>query len=87
MDAGGGGPKAKLLQKMISEEGLESRVHMVGPVPHEKARDLLVSDWHDSQGQLSMPAVLTMCSECILGHSQENVRWHIAQSRLRTYHP
>ncbi|KAL3137234.1 hypothetical protein ABBQ32_006784 [Trebouxia sp. C0010 RCD-2024] len=39
---GGGGPKAKLLQKMISEEGLESRVHMVGPVPHEKARDLLV---------------------------------------------
>ena len=41
--AGGGGPKAELLQKMIAEEGLESRVHMVGPVPHEKARDLLVS--------------------------------------------
>ena len=30
---------------MIGEEGLESRVHMVGPVPHEKARDLLVSTW------------------------------------------
>lgn len=43
MHAGGGGPKAELLQKMIAEEGLESRVHMVGPVPHEKARDLLVS--------------------------------------------
>ena len=43
MHAGGGGPKAELLQKMIAEEGLESRVQMVGPVPHEKARDLLVS--------------------------------------------
>ena len=28
---------------MIAEEGLESRVEMVGPVPHEKARDLLVT--------------------------------------------
>ena len=44
MDAGGGGPKADLLQRMICEEGLEGRVHMVGPVPHEKARDLLVGD-------------------------------------------
>ena len=43
MHEGGGGPKAELLQKMIAEEGLKSRVHMVGPVPHEKARDLLVS--------------------------------------------
>lgn len=40
---GGGGPKADLLKKMIAEEGLESRVEMVGPVPHEKARDLLVN--------------------------------------------
>jgi len=40
---GGGGPKADLLKKMIGEEGLESRVEMVGPVPHEKARDLLVT--------------------------------------------
>ena len=40
---GGGGPKADLLKEMIAEEGLESRVEMVGPVPHEKARDLLVS--------------------------------------------
>ncbi|KAL0044537.1 hypothetical protein WJX82_011610 [Trebouxia sp. C0006] len=39
---GGGGPKADLLKEMIAEEGLESRVEMVGPVPHEKARDLLV---------------------------------------------
>ena len=43
MHAGGGGPKAELLKKMIVEEGLEGRVEMVGPVPHEKARDLLVS--------------------------------------------
>lgn len=43
MHAGGGGPKAELLQKMIAEEGLEGRVQMVGPVPHEKARDLLAS--------------------------------------------
>ncbi len=41
--SGGGGPKADLLKKMIAEEGLEIRVEMVGPVPHEKARDLLVS--------------------------------------------
>ncbi len=41
--SGGGGAKADLLKKMIAEEGLESRVEMVGPVPHEKARDLLVS--------------------------------------------
>ena len=40
---GGGGPKADLLKKMIAEEGLEGRVEMVGPVPHEKARDLLVT--------------------------------------------
>ena len=40
---GGGGPKADLLTKMIAEESLESRVEMVGPVPHEKARDLLVT--------------------------------------------
>ena len=39
---GGGGPKADLLKKMIAEEGLQGRVEMVGAVPHEKARDLLV---------------------------------------------
>lgn len=66
MGSGGGGPKAELLQKMIAEEGLESRVHMAGPIPHEKARDLLVSDWHDSHRKLGVPAVLTKHSECIL---------------------
>ena len=40
---GGGGPKADLLKKMIAEEGLQGRVEMVGAVPHEKARDLLVT--------------------------------------------
>ena len=28
---------------MVAEEGLEDRVQLTGPVPHEKARDLLVS--------------------------------------------
>lgn len=31
-----------MLEKMVAEEQLEGRVHMMGPVPHEKARDLLV---------------------------------------------
>lgn len=39
---GGGGPKAALLEKMIAEAQLEHRVHMVGAVPHEQARDVLV---------------------------------------------
>lgn len=48
---GGGGPKAALLEKMIAEEQLEHRVHMVGAVPHEQARDVLVCSrrhdhWH-----------------------------------------
>ena len=43
LGTGGGGPKADLLRKMIAQEGLEGRVEMVGPVPHERARDLLVS--------------------------------------------
>lgn len=42
MRAGGGGTKAALLKKMIAEERLEARVQMVGPVPHEQARNLLV---------------------------------------------
>ena len=36
-----------MLKKMIAEEGLHDRVELIGPVPHEKARDLLVS-FHDS---------------------------------------
>ena len=39
---GGGGPKAALLETMIAEEQLESRVRMVGAVPHEQARNVLV---------------------------------------------
>ena len=39
---GGGGPKAALLEKMIAEEQLEHRVQMVGAVPHEQARNVLV---------------------------------------------
>lgn len=31
-----------MLEKMVAEEQLEGRVKMIGPVPHEKARDLLV---------------------------------------------
>ncbi|MEW5304924.1 MAG: hypothetical protein WDW36_007499 [Sanguina aurantia] len=38
---GGDGPKRRLLQAMISEQGLQGRVEMVGAVAHEKARALL----------------------------------------------
>lgn len=42
---------------MIAEEGLEGRVEMVGAVPHEKARDLLVS--------LPAPACPLICRQMI----------------------
>lgn len=41
--AGGDGPKRALLQQMISSEGLEGRVQLTGAIPHERARDFLVS--------------------------------------------
>jgi glycosyltransferase involved in cell wall biosynthesis len=40
---GGDGPKRTLLQQMISSEGLEGRVQLTGAIPHERARDFLVS--------------------------------------------
>ena len=55
LGTGGGGPKADLLRKMIAQEGLEGRVEMVGAVPHEKARDLLVS----------LPSTLSACLSCL----------------------
>lgn len=39
---------------MIEEEQLESRVQMVGPVPHEQARDVLVC--------LILPELLSCCA-------------------------
>ena len=54
--AGGDGPKAALLRSMIEQEGLQERVRLVGTVPHEKARDLLVSS--------ASPASLLVLSSC-----------------------
>ncbi|GLI60760.1 hypothetical protein VaNZ11_002990, partial [Volvox africanus] len=39
---GGDGPKRQLLEKIISDHGLEDRVALEGPVPHERARDFMV---------------------------------------------
>lgn len=39
---GGDGPKRQLLEKVIADHGLQGRVRMEGPVPHEKARDFMV---------------------------------------------
>eukprot|EP00891_Asterochloris_glomerata_P007378 jgi/Astpho2/7378/fgenesh1_pm.00114_%23_10_t len=50
---GGDGPKAALLRSMVEQEGLQERVRLVGAVPHEKARDLLV------QGHIFINASLT----------------------------
>lgn len=42
---GGDGPKKALLQQMITSEGLQDRVRLAGAIPHERARDFLVSRW------------------------------------------
>ncbi|EFJ45084.1 hypothetical protein VOLCADRAFT_94566 [Volvox carteri f. nagariensis] len=39
---GGDGPKRLLLEKVISDHGLEERVVLEGAVPHERARDFMV---------------------------------------------
>ncbi|GIL80993.1 hypothetical protein Vretifemale_10129 [Volvox reticuliferus] len=39
---GGDGPKRQLLEKVISDYGLQDRVVLEGPVPHERARDFMV---------------------------------------------
>lgn len=39
---GGGGPKRSLLEQVIEEEELGGQVELVGPVPHERVRDVLV---------------------------------------------
>ena len=65
LGTGGGGPKADLLKKMIAQEGLEGRVEMVGAVPHEKARDLLVSLPSTVSACLSCPAMIGQsCVAC-----------------------
>ncbi len=40
--AGGDGPRRGQLERMVAEHELAGRVEMVGSVPHECARDLLV---------------------------------------------
>lgn len=40
--SGGDGPKRQLLQEMVRQEGLQERVTLAGPVPHERARDFLL---------------------------------------------
>ncbi|KAG2430402.1 hypothetical protein HYH02_013763 [Chlamydomonas schloesseri] len=39
---GGDGPKRQLLEKVIADHGLQSRVSLEGAVPHERARDFMV---------------------------------------------
>lgn len=39
---GGGGPKRLLLSEVVSRGGLEGRVTLLGPVPHERAREVLL---------------------------------------------
>lgn len=51
--AGGDGPKKPLLDDMIKQEGLQGQVTLVGAVPHERARDFLLS------GQIFVNASLT----------------------------
>lgn len=50
---GGDGPKRPLLQRVVEEHGLEGRVAMVGAVPHERVRELLV------QGRIFLNCSLT----------------------------
>lgn len=50
---GGDGPKRPLLEKIISTQGLENRVRLIGIVPHDRVRDLLI------QGQIFMNCSLT----------------------------
>jgi hypothetical protein len=40
--AGGDGPKRGLLEQMIAQESLASRVKLAGAIPHERAREFLV---------------------------------------------
>ncbi|KAI3436712.1 hypothetical protein D9Q98_006127 [Chlorella vulgaris] len=39
---GGDGPKRPLLERVVARHGLEGRVQLVGAVPHEQVRELLV---------------------------------------------
>ncbi len=39
---GGDGPKRALLERIVAEHGLQGRVSLVGAVPHERVRQLLV---------------------------------------------
>ena len=50
---GGDGPKRPLLQRVVTEHGLEGRVSLVGAVPHERVRELLV------QGHIFLNCSLT----------------------------
>lgn len=50
---GGDGPKRALLERIVAEHGLQGRVSLVGAVPHERVRQLLV------QGQVFLNCSLT----------------------------
>eukprot|EP00878_Enallax_costatus_P003436 GHUV01003647.1.p1 GENE.GHUV01003647.1~~GHUV01003647.1.p1 ORF type:complete len:475 (+),score=123.32 GHUV01003647.1:322-1746(+) len=50
---GGDGPKRRLLEQMMAQEDLSSRVKLAGAIPHEKARDFLL------QGHIFVNASLT----------------------------
>lgn len=50
---GGDGPKRHVLDKVVTSQGLTDRVTLVGPVPHDKVKELL------SQGQIFLNCSLT----------------------------
>ena len=50
---GGDGPKRPLLEEVVAAHGLQARVRLVGTVPHEQVRSLLV------QGQIFLNCSLT----------------------------
>lgn len=43
--AGGDGPMAGLLQSTIEREGLQDRVQMLGAIPSDQVRDVLVRNF------------------------------------------
>ena len=61
---GGDGPKRRLLEEVVRQGGLEGRVALLGAVPHERAREVLI------QGEVrcalcAAPWACAACYACV----------------------
>lgn len=86
---GGDGPKRRLLEEMVRQEGLQQRVELVGAVPHELARDFLVRTANAGLGMGE--GIHTLSDKCLHWNwactacACHCCKWHMASTCSSTF--